>query len=54
MSKASKQKSGIGLRYRKDTRLYHLMLLIPVLILFIYPFLQKYFTAGLTLGSVKE
>lgn len=36
MRKASKQKSGMGLRYRKDTRLYHLMLLIPVLILFIY------------------
>ena len=36
MRKASKQKSGMGLRYRKDTRLYHLMLLVPVLILFIY------------------
>ena len=36
MSKRSKQQGGMGLRYRKDTRMYHLMLFIPVLILFVY------------------
>ena len=36
MRKSFKPRSGIELRYRKDMRLYHLMLFVPVLILFIY------------------
>ena len=36
MSKRSKSGGGMKLRNRRDTRMYHLMLFIPVLILFVY------------------
>ena len=36
MNKRATQKGGAALRSRRDTRMYHLMLLIPVLILFVY------------------
>lgn len=36
MAKRANQSGGLHFQRRKDTRMYHLMLLIPVLILFIY------------------